>query len=109
MIKSIRVEDKSSEVIPKLIKVNQIADRIKHLRELQARIQECKQRIVQNASDIKQQGRCKCNQNVIKRCNIKNHSNAEGADSDIEEIVKEIQGTIKDIRKENFESVSIDN
>ena len=52
LIKSIRVEDKSSEVIPKLIKVNQIADRIKHLKELQARIQECKQRITQNASDI---------------------------------------------------------
>ena len=65
MVKSIRVEDKSAEVIPKLLKVNQIADRIKRLKDLQIKIQECKTRIHLNGSDINQNGRCKCAQNII--------------------------------------------
>ena len=70
-------------------------------------------RIASNANDIKQQGKCKCNQNIIRTCsnsgiNSKNHA-SEKQDSDIEEIVSGIQTIIKDIRKDNFESVNIDN
>jgi hypothetical protein len=41
VVKSVKVEDKSQEVVPKLLKINAIADKIKRLRELQSRIHTC--------------------------------------------------------------------
>ena len=41
-MKQVKIEDKTTEVVPKLLKINELADRIKRLKALNERIQECK-------------------------------------------------------------------
>ena len=61
------MEDRTAEVVPKLLKINALADRIKRLKALQERIQECKQRIRGRIRDP-DNSVCKCKLNMMREC-----------------------------------------
>ena len=94
VVKSVKIEDKTAEVVPKLLKVNAIVDKIKRLREMQARIRESKARIMET---MREQDICRCKLNVLRECK-------DGAKTivseELDDVVKDIRDSVAKIKEE---------
>ena len=94
VVKSVRIEDKTAEVVPKLIRVNGIVDKIKRLREMQARIRESRARIMES---MRGQDICRCKLNVLREC--KDGVKATQVE-ELDEVVREIRDSVAKIKEE---------
>ena len=108
VVHSVKIEDRSAEVVPKLLKINAIADRIKRLRDLQERLRDCKQRILARRG-AEEGGPCKCRLNMIRTCSGKCGGKQMG-EADLKAFVEPLVGKIKErvrqIREENQEETA---
>ena len=110
IVKQVRVEDRTAEVVPKLLKINALADRIKRLKALQERIQECKQRIRGRIRDP-ENSVCKCKLNMMRECQAEGshlkHAGREANNEDraaFEPLIQQIKDKVRLIREENCEA-----
>eukprot|EP00347_Sterkiella_histriomuscorum_P021210 403334818 len=105
IISSVRIEDKTDEVVEKLTRMNAIADKIKRLRQIKKQLQDTKIRI--NQSMRNETGVCKCKMQVLRVCEHDQDSHNRLPNSkDLEKVqplINEIKEKLDEIKQKHQE------